>query len=134
MRSMVGGCPAERTLRLVGGRWKLIVLNQLFHGTLRFSELRRRVNNGGAGGRTGIVSPKMLTQELRQMERDGLIHREVYPEVPPRVEYSLTPLGISLRPVILTLADWGKQHPLEADLEPAPCDREEQKVEGTVCV
>jgi DNA-binding HxlR family transcriptional regulator len=110
MRTMVGGCPAERTLKMVSGRWKLIVLNQLFQGTLRFSDLRRRINDGGTGGRALAVTPKMLTQELRQMEADGLIHREVFAQVPPKVEYSLTPLGRSLRPVVLALADWGRQH------------------------
>ena len=115
MKKMVGGCPAERTLQMVGGRWKLIVLNQLYQGTLRFSELQRRINGGGTGGRTGSITPKMLTQELRQMESDGVVYREVYAQVPPKVEYSLTPLGRSLRPVVLAMADWGKQNPVETD-------------------
>ena len=111
MKRTVGGCPVERTLHLIEGRWKVIILNQLFlGGTLRFSELRRRIDSGGTGGRTGAVTPKMLTQELRQMETDGLLRRKVFAEVPPKVEYSLTTLGESLRPVILAMADWSLRH------------------------
>jgi DNA-binding HxlR family transcriptional regulator len=112
----------ERTLHLIEGRWKVIILNQLFlGGTLRFSELRRRIDSGGTGGRTGVVTPKMLTQELRQMETDGLLHRKVFAEVPPKVEYSLTTLGESLRPVILAMADWSLRNP------PDSGDREDKQ-------
>lgn len=110
MKNKVGGCPAEHTLQLVGGRWKTIILRQLFAGTLRFSDLQRRINTGGTGGRSLTVTPKMLTQDLRQMEADGLVHRKVYAQVPPKVEYSLTPLGASLHPVVLALAEWGLRH------------------------
>ena len=128
MRLAIGGCPAEFTLNKIRGRWKLMVLNQLFHATLRYSELRRKIDSGGTGGRTGSVTPKMLTQELRQMETDGLIHRQVYAEVPPKVEYSLTPLGRSLRPVLLALASWGREHGEQTDEESVPCDSEQPNI------
>ncbi|HEY7544105.1 MAG TPA: winged helix-turn-helix transcriptional regulator [Blastocatellia bacterium] len=83
---------------MIGGRWKTPILYHLFQGEKRFSELRRRLKP---------ITQKMLTQQLREMERDGLVHREVFPEVPPRVEYSLTPLGETLRPVIDAMCRWG---------------------------
>lgn len=91
-------CPAETTLSVIGGRWKIPILYHLFQGEKRFSELRRLV---------GRISQKMLTQQLRELERDGIIHREVYAQVPPRVDYSLTALGESLRPAIDALCAWG---------------------------
>lgn len=109
MKDLVAGCPAERTLQMVGGRWKIFILHQLFDGTLRFSDLQRGIN----GVTTSPVTPKMLTQELRQMEEDGLVHREVYAQVPPKVEYSLTPIGLSLRPVVDAMVDWGARHQRE---------------------
>lgn len=92
-------CPVETTLTLIGSKWKVLVLRELAGGTKRFGELQRGVGN---------VSQKVLTSQLRAMEDDGLVHREVYAEVPPRVEYSLTPLGQSLTPVIDTLRIWGE--------------------------
>ena len=80
-------CPVETTLMLISDKWKVLILRDLLGGTMRFSELRRSL---------GGVSQKVLTANLRQMEADGLVHREVYPEVPPRVEYSLTGTGQSL--------------------------------------
>ncbi|MEW6211671.1 MAG: helix-turn-helix domain-containing protein [Acidobacteriota bacterium] len=91
-------CPAEVTLSIIGGRWKTPILYHLFQDEKRFSELRRRLKP---------ITQKMLTQQLREMERDGLVHREVFPQVPPRVEYSLTPLGETLRPVIDAMCQWG---------------------------
>lgn len=91
-------CPVEITMMLISDKWKVLILRDLLNGTLRFSELRRSVGN---------VSQKVLTSNLRQMERDGLVHREVYPEVPPRVEYSLTEVGESLRPIIEAMKTWG---------------------------
>ena len=91
-------CPVETTLMLISDKWKALILRDLLSGTMRFSELSRSV---------GKISQKVLTSNLRQMERDGLVHREVYPEVPPRVEYSLTDTGESLRPVIDAMRDWG---------------------------
>lgn len=111
MKEMVTGCPSERTLQVIGGRWKIFILNRLFAGTLRFSDLQRRVNEITSS----TVTPKMLTQELRQMESDGLVHRQVYAQVPPKVEYSLTPLGESLRPVVDAMIEWGRQHERETE-------------------
>ena len=92
-------CPAEATLAVIGGRWKVPIVWHLFAGTRRFSELR----NG-----LGTVTPKMLAQQLRELERDGVISRRVYAQVPPKVEYSLTERGRSLRPVIDAMCKWGK--------------------------
>jgi DNA-binding HxlR family transcriptional regulator len=91
-------CPAETTLRVIGGRWKIPILYHLSQGVKRFSELRQAIDG---------VSQKVLTQQLREMERHGIIHREIYPQVPPRVEYSLTTLGKTLRPLIDELCKWG---------------------------
>jgi DNA-binding HxlR family transcriptional regulator len=128
MRPVIGDCPAELTLNKIQGRWKLSVLNQLFHSTLRYSELRRKIDSGVTGGRTVSVTPKMLTQELRQLENDGLINRQVYAQVPPKVEYSLTPLGRSLRPVLLALASWGREHGGNIDEEAVPRDDDDLNV------
>ncbi len=124
MKETVGGCPAERTLLVIGGRWKVFILHQLFAGTLRFSELQRKINESCTEGKTGTVTPKMLTQELRQMEADGLVHREVYAQVPPKVEYSLMPLGLSLRPVVDAMVEWGLQHQRETEGTAAACEPE----------
>lgn len=104
MNRELPACPVETTLLLISDKWKALILRDLLNGTMRFSELRRSVGN---------VSQKVLTANLRQMERDGLVHREVYPEVPPRVEYSLTQTGQSLKPVIDAMRDWGKQYKAE---------------------
>ena len=90
-------CPAETTLDVVGGRWKVPILWHLFSGTLRFSELGRALPD---------ITQKMLTQQLRELEHDGVVARKVYPEVPPKVEYSLTPRGLSLRPVVEAMCHW----------------------------
>jgi DNA-binding HxlR family transcriptional regulator len=91
-------CPAETTLLVIGGRWKIPILYHLFQGVKRFSELRNAIDG---------ISQKVLTQQLRELERHRIIHREVYPQVPPKVEYSLTHLGETLRPVIEGLCEWG---------------------------
>jgi DNA-binding HxlR family transcriptional regulator len=98
-------CPTEYTLKVIGGRWKVTILYHLFLGVKRFSELQRTL--------TGITQ-KMLTQQLRELEKDGIVHREIYPQVPPKVEYSLTALGTSLKPVIEAMCDWGLMHGSEA--------------------
>jgi DNA-binding HxlR family transcriptional regulator len=96
--------PAERTLKVIGGRWKVVILYHLFAGPKRLSELKRLAPD---------VSQKVLIQQLREMEAHGLIHREVFRQVPPRVDYSTTPLGLSLEPVIMSLCDWGVRHATE---------------------
>ena len=99
MKKLKTKCPAEVTVNIIGGRWKLLILYHLFQGVKRFSELQRAVSG---------ITQKMLTQQLREMERDGLVHREIYPQVPPKVEYSLTGLGESLRSVVDAMSRWGK--------------------------
>lgn len=93
------GCPVEATLSLIGGKWKGVVLWHLLQGTLRFNEIRRRLPN---------VTQRMLTNQLRELETDGFVIRTVYPEVPPKVEYSLSERGRSLEHVILALKTWGE--------------------------
>lgn len=97
----VGECPCEYALRYIGGAWKIMIIVLLQRTKIRRHAEIRRVLRG--------ITPKMLTQQLREMERDGLIGRTVYAEVPPRVEYQLTPLGETLRPVIDAMAAWGTQ-------------------------
>ena len=94
-------CPIETTLDVLGGKWKGMVLHRLLHGTLRFNELRRLLPH---------VTQRMLTRQLRELERDGVIGRKVYAEVPPRVEYSLTPFGLSLEPILLMMEEWGHRY------------------------
>lgn len=91
-------CPVETTLTLIGDKWKVLILRDLMDGSKRFGELKRSVGN---------VSQKVLTAQLRAMEESGLLTRTVYPEVPPRVEYTLTELGYSLRPILDVMWDWG---------------------------
>ena len=91
-------CPVETTLTLIGDKWKVLILRDLLPGKKRFSELKRSV---------GGVSQKVLTAQLRDMEQNGLLTRTVYPEVPPRVEYALSELGESMRPIIQAMEQWG---------------------------
>jgi DNA-binding HxlR family transcriptional regulator len=100
------GCAVEATLRFIDGKWKGVILYHLLEGTLRFSEIRRRLTR---------VTPRMLTNQLREMEADGLITRTIYAEVPPKVEYSLTERGRSLEPVIRALKTWGDLHAVAAN-------------------
>jgi DNA-binding HxlR family transcriptional regulator len=95
------GCAVEAALSLIDGKWKGVVLFHLLERTHRFSEIRRRIPN---------VTQRMLTNQLRELEADGLILRTVYPEVPPKVEYSLTARGRSLEPVIAALKTWADAH------------------------
>lgn len=92
-------CPMETTLDLIGGKYKSLILWHLSDRTLRFSEIRVLIPN---------ATPKMLTQQLRMLEEDGLLHREVYPVVPPKVEYSLTDFGKTIVPILNSLCDWGR--------------------------
>lgn len=94
-------CPVETTLMLIGDKWKVLILRDLLTGTKRFGELKRSV---------GGISQKVLTAQLRDMENSGLLHREVYAEVPPRVEYSLTELGLSLSPILDAMRVWGEEY------------------------
>lgn len=105
-KDQLPACPVETTLTLIGDKWKVLILRDLMPGTKRFGELRKSV---------GDVSQKVLTAQLRDMEKSGLIHREVYAEVPPRVEYSLTPLGRSLKPILDSMWAWGEGY--KASLE-----------------
>lgn len=94
-------CPVETTLTLIGDKWKVLILRDLMGGVKRFGELRRSVGN---------VTQKVLTAQLRAMEESGLVSRKVYAEVPPRVEYTLTETGYSLRPVLDAMMSWGEEY------------------------
>lgn len=94
-------CPVETTLMLIGDKWKVLILRDLMPGAKRFGELKKSI---------GGVSQKVLTAQLRSMEENGLVFRRVYPEVPPRVEYSLTDLGRSLKPVLESMQRWGEDY------------------------
>lgn len=94
-------CPVETTLTMISDKWKVLILRDLLTGTKRFGELKKSL--------TG-VSQKVLTAQLREMEENGLVERKAYPEVPPRVEYSLTPLGRSLQPIMDAMRVWGEQY------------------------
>ena len=91
-------CPVEATLELIGGKYKALILWHLAESKLRYSQLRQNIKG---------ITPKMLTQQLRELESKELIHREVFPIVPPKVEYSLTDLGKSLIPILVAMRDWG---------------------------
>jgi len=103
-------CNVSVTLDIIGGKWKSLILWHLSFKTLRFSQLQRRLTK---------VTQKMLTQQLRELEADGLIHRQVYAEVPPRVEYSLTGLGESVVPILQQMYQWGKEYLDKTQQQPA---------------
>lgn len=94
-------CPVETTLEMIGGKYKALIIWHLAEGKLRFSQLKKAVSN---------ATPKMLTQQLRELETNHLIHREVFPVIPPKVEYSLTETGKSLIPVLMAMRDWGASY------------------------
>ena len=94
-------CPVETTLALISSRWKVLILRDLFTGTKRFGELKKSLNG---------ISQKVLTANLKEMEQCGLLTRKAYPEVPPRVEYSLTDLGRSLKPILDAMQSWGEEY------------------------
>lgn len=100
-REFLSDCNLTYAVQLMGGRWKLPILTRLSKGKKRFGELKRIIPN---------ITERMLTLQLRELERDGLVIRTVYQEVPPRVEYELTPLSIELMPVCLLLHEWGAKH------------------------
>lgn len=94
-------CPVEATIDILGGKWKPLILFYLLGGTMRFGELQRRMPG---------VTQRMLTKHLRELEESGIVHREVYKEVPPKVEYSLTELGRSLQPILDMMLEWGENY------------------------
>ena len=111
MAKELPACPVEVTLMLISDRWKVLIVRDLLGGTKRFGELKKSI---------GSISQKVLTSNLRSMEEDGLLTRKVYAEVPPRVEYTLTAMGESLRPILFAMQQWGveyqKQHKQNNDV------------------
>ncbi len=101
MKKELPSCYVETTLLLISGKWKVLILRDLINETKRFGELKKSIHS---------ISQKVLTQQLREMEEDGLVERTVYAEVPPRVEYSLTEDGMSLKPVLNSMLAWGNQY------------------------
>ncbi len=101
MTKELPACPVETTLLLISDRWKVLILRDLMEGTKRFGELKKSIGN---------VTQKVLTANLRSMEGSGLVHRKVYAEVPPRVEYTLTETGYSLKPVLDAMITWGCEY------------------------
>ncbi|MGI9507484.1 MAG: winged helix-turn-helix transcriptional regulator [Geminicoccaceae bacterium] len=104
------GCPVEAALEMIGGKWKGLSLYHLMDGAVRFNELKRQL---------GSVTQRMLTKQLRELEADSLVKRKVYPVVPPKVEYSLTERGESLRPIIMALREWGVENARFRQKKPA---------------
>jgi DNA-binding HxlR family transcriptional regulator len=100
-------CALEAAMDVIGGKWKGIILYHLLDKTMRYNDIKRIMPK---------ITARILTNQLRELERDGLVQREIFPEVPPRVEYSLTELGLSLRPIILLLSEWGESN-IEAILK-----------------
>ena len=94
-------CSVEITLSLISNKWKILIIRDLLDGTKRFGELRKSING---------ISNRVLTYNLREMEEDNLLIRKIYPEIPPKVEYSLTEIGSSIEPVLKTLCDWGNDY------------------------
>ena len=101
MKKEMPACPVETTLMLISDRWKVLIIRDLLDGTKRFGELKRSVGN---------ISQKVLTANLRAMEESGVLTRKVYPDVPPRVEYTLTETGYSLKPILDAMKEWGTNY------------------------
>ncbi|MDD7754355.1 MAG: helix-turn-helix domain-containing protein [Clostridiales bacterium] len=108
MSKPIPACPVEMTLQLIGNKWKILILRDLLTGTKRFGELKKSV--------TGITQ-KVITSNLRDMESSGLLTREVFPEVPPRVEYTLTDTGYSLEPILDSMYSWGENYKRNLDVQ-----------------
>lgn len=104
MDRQLPACPVETTLMLISDRWKILIIRDLMDGTKRFGELKKSI---------GSISQKVLTANLRSMEESGLLTRKVYAEVPPRVEYTLTDTGYSLRPIMDAMMEWGEEYKLK---------------------
>lgn len=117
-------CPVEATLDLIGGKYKALILWHLSEKILRFSELRSRIPK---------ATPKMLTQQLRELENQNLVHREVYPVIPPKVEYSLTETGRSLLPILVAMRDWGADYLRSKDQEPCCFMMDSNPAESCCC-
>lgn len=118
MKKEMPACPVETTLMLISDRWKVLIIRDLLDGTKRFGELKRSVGN---------ISQKVLTANLRAMEESGLLTRKVYPEVPPRVEYTLTETGYSLKPILDAMKEWGTNYKNSVG------DRERNEASLTLC-
>lgn len=118
MKKEMPACPVETTLMLISDRWKVLIIRDLLDGTKRFGELKRSVGN---------ISQKVLTANLRVMEESGLLTRKVYPEVPPRVEYTLTETGYSLKPILDAMKEWGTNYKNSVG------DRERNEASLTLC-
>ncbi len=101
MKKELPACPVETTLMMIGDKWKVLILRELIDGTKRFGELKKSIPS---------ISQKVLTQQLRSMEQDNLVIRKVYAEVPPKVEYSLTKTGYSLKVILDSMVLWGEQY------------------------
>ena len=101
MKKELPACPVEIIMGLIGDKWKVLIIRDLLTGTKRFSELKKSLNG---------ITQKVLTNNLRQMEASGLVNRKVYAEVPPRVEYSLTETGLSLKPILDSMVVWGNSY------------------------
>ena len=102
----IDNCPVAATIRVIGGKWKVIILYLISYDIKRFGEMHSRISG---------ISKKTLTEQLRELEADGIIRREVFAEIPPRVEYSITEKGLTLRPIILSMSEWGMKHIINAD-------------------
>lgn len=94
-------CPIEITLNIISGKWKFLIIKELIDGPKRFSQLNRSIKG---------INQRMLTKQLRELEKEGIIERKVYPQIPPKVEYTLTELGYKLKPVLLALHQWGVEY------------------------
>jgi DNA-binding HxlR family transcriptional regulator len=102
-------CPVTATMQVLGGKWKAILINAIYHTSpARFGELKRSVKG---------ITQSMLTSQLRELEEDGIISRKIYAEIPPRVEYTLTEFGLTLSPIMLSMAAWGKEYRLNQEKE-----------------
>ncbi|AKA72425.1 winged helix-turn-helix transcriptional regulator [Clostridium scatologenes] len=100
-KQMIEQCPMDVTINILSGKWKMSILWHLSRGVIRFNELQRLLNN---------ITQKTLILQLRELERDGIIYRKIYAEVPPKVEYGLTKLGESMKPILKSMCDWGKNY------------------------
>jgi len=121
MKTKEFSCPVEATLSIIGGKYKSLILWHLIDTTLRFNELRRLIPN---------ATPKMITQQLRELEADGLVKRKVYPVVPPKVEYNLTDFGNTIVPILKEMYGWGVEYLDRIDVQ-TPCSNEKEP-ENTV--